>query len=1088
MYRSIVLITFLALTFAVGSAFGIEEFKITANDAAEEDYFGKSVCISGDYAVVGAWGNDDDGEESGSAYIFVRDGDDWTQQAKLTANDAAVEDLFGYSVSISGDYAVVGAGRNDDDGNGSGSAYIFVRDGDDWTEQAKLTADDAAADDYFGDFVSIDGDYAVVGAYNNDDDGWSSGSAYIFVRDAEDWTQQVKLTANDAAEYDYFGYSVSIDDDYAVIGARGNDDDGEDSGSAYIFVRDGDDWREQAKLTADDAAARDYFGFSVSISGDYSVVGAYGNNDDGEDSGSAYIFVHDGDNWTEQAKLTANDAAADDYFGHSVSIDGDYAVVGADRNDNDDDNVVSGSAYIFVRDGDDWTQQAKLTANDAADWDFFGRSVSISGDYTVVGADRNDDDGEDSGSAYIFQRDEPDQPENLTWWIHLSATVDNTHDNDNYAGGAEEASFDFDVDFDFPEPPHAPHNYIQLYFPHEDWEDDLGDNFSSDIVADDAQWTNIIVWDFEVNTDAEDQAITLGFDYNEDIDQDFNLVLIDGEEAVDLWENDSYEYNSGEGGVHEFQLVYGDLVVPIVTVTYPNGEENLHPGEQVNITWEAEDLTGVVASVVSYSIDRGETWTEIGSTENDDYEFDWEIPDLYSPYCLIKVECTDVVDNTGVDRSDAFFAITPQTSAFDFVAGWNLISIPLDPEDNSLEALFDDDIENPYHVYDYDQASGFTRVDAIDCGPGYWLGLYDDASLDLDGAAFIDTVGFELNQGWNLLGNPLLWLTPLDSVLFRVWETTYSLEEAVDEELVLPILYNWLATENSYTEEDAFNPWLGYWFAVLAEDIQMLVYPVVPTEEEERDEINEGEPLQWNLTISAAVEDASDLTTTLGVEENATDGFDVRYDFPEPPIPPGGKYVTAYFHHNDWNPLLGRNFNRDIRSDLDYEEQTEWELTIQSSDEEDVTVSWNEIAETIPAEYEIILIDSEAEVTINLLEEESYSYMSTGERRFQIRVTSYNAVKPDPYRGIPTDFAIVSTHPNPFNATTTITYGLPSATDVSLTVYDLSGRKVVTLINGYQSTGYHTAVFNGEGQAAGVYVVRLEAEGFVGVRKVVMVK
>jgi len=193
-------------------------------------------------------------------------------------------------------------------------------------------------------------------------------------------------------------------------------------------------------------------------------------------------------------------------------------------------------------------------------------------------------------------------------------------------------------------------------------------------------------------------------------------VLIDGEEAVNLWENDSYEYNSGEGGVHRFQLVYGDLVPPVVTVTYPNGEENLHPGEQVNITWEAEDLTGVVASVVSFSIDRGETWTEIGTTENEDYDLEWELPDLYSPYCLIKVECTDVVDNLGTDQSDDFFAITPQASAYGFEAGWNLISIPLVPEDNSLEALFDDDFENQYHVYDYDQAQGFTRINAIDCG------------------------------------------------------------------------------------------------------------------------------------------------------------------------------------------------------------------------------------------------------------------------------------------------------------------------------------------------------------------------------------
>ena len=153
----------------------------------------------------------------------------------MTANDAAERDQFGISVSISGDYAVIGAYTDDDDGGSSGSAYIFTRDGNEWTQQAKLTANDAAANDNFGNFVSISGDYAVIGACLDDDDGGESGSAYIFTRDGYDWNQQAKLTADDAAEGDRFGFSVSIDGDYAIVGAFWNDDDGENSGSAYIY-------------------------------------------------------------------------------------------------------------------------------------------------------------------------------------------------------------------------------------------------------------------------------------------------------------------------------------------------------------------------------------------------------------------------------------------------------------------------------------------------------------------------------------------------------------------------------------------------------------------------------------------------------------------------------------------------------------------------------------------------------------------------------------------------------------------------------------------------------------------------------------
>ncbi len=396
----VLVVSILTLGLMAGSSWAVEEFKITAEDAAAGDVFGHSVSINGDYAIVGADQNDDGGDRSGSAYIFVSDGEEWTQQQKLTADDAAAGDEFGWSVSISGDYAIVGAYGNDDDGDSSGSAYIFVRDGDEWTQQQKLTADDAAAMDCFGHSVSISGDYAIVGADENDDNGDRSGSAYIFVRDGEEWTQQRKLTADDAAEREMFGYSVSISGDYAIVGAYFNDDDGDRSGSAYIFVRDGEEWTQQQKLTADDAAAYDWFGVSVSISGDYAIVGALGNDDDGEMSGSAYIFVRDGEEWTQQQKLTADDAAAGDAFGWSVSINSDYAIVGAYADDDDGD--ASGSAYIFVRDGEEWTQQQKLTANDAAAGDNFGNSVSISGDYAIVGALENDDDGENSGSVYIY--------------------------------------------------------------------------------------------------------------------------------------------------------------------------------------------------------------------------------------------------------------------------------------------------------------------------------------------------------------------------------------------------------------------------------------------------------------------------------------------------------------------------------------------------------------------------------------------------------------------------------------------------------------------------------------------------------------
>lgn len=375
------------------------EIKLTASDAARDDWFGKSISISGDYAIVGANGNDDAGSNSGSAYIFVRSGETWNEQAKLTASDAAWEDRFGSSVSISGDYAIVGAYGHDHSWREEdvGSAYIFVRNGENWIQQAKLTASDAAGRAHFGISVSISGETAIVGA------DWNE-SAYIFVRNGETWTQQAKLTPSDGGGL--FGRSVSISGETALVAADRNSHAGEkEAGAAYIFVRSGEDWIQQAKLTASGAAADDCFGVSVSLSGNYAIVGACGTYwDIGSESSAAYIFENPEGGWsdmTETAKLTASDAGKHDLFGFSVSISGETALVGARRNDHAG-GTLAGAAYLFLQSGSSWSQKIKIAASDAAAYDLFGHSVSISGDYAIVGALGGDDGGTDSGSTYIY--------------------------------------------------------------------------------------------------------------------------------------------------------------------------------------------------------------------------------------------------------------------------------------------------------------------------------------------------------------------------------------------------------------------------------------------------------------------------------------------------------------------------------------------------------------------------------------------------------------------------------------------------------------------------------------------------------------
>jgi len=344
----------------------------------------------------------------------------WQVQQKLLAAlpgggaDGAAGDSFGHAVAVSGDTAVIGVPSDDDQGSSSGSAYVFVRSGTTWTVQQKLTAGlpdgtpDGAVDDYFGSAVAISGDTAVIGSAFDDDQGGNSGSAYVFRRSGTTWTAQQKLAAGlpdgtpDGAADDLFGSTVAISGDTAVIGSVYDDHQGNDSGSAYVFVRSGTTWTVQQKLTAGlpdgtpDAAADTYFGRSVAVSSDTAVIGSNRDDDQGTASGSAYVFVRSGTAWTVQQKVTAGlpdgtaDGAAGDEFGYGVAVSGDTAVIGS-YGDTDQGND-SGSAYVFVRSGTTWTVQQKLTAElpdgtaDGAAGDFFGVAVAVSGDTAVIGS------------------------------------------------------------------------------------------------------------------------------------------------------------------------------------------------------------------------------------------------------------------------------------------------------------------------------------------------------------------------------------------------------------------------------------------------------------------------------------------------------------------------------------------------------------------------------------------------------------------------------------------------------------------------------------------------------------------------------
>jgi hypothetical protein len=395
---------------APASAQPAQEAKLTASDAAANAFFGGSVAISGDTAIMGADADFDDGGTElnpGAAYVFLRSGVNWSQQQRLTASDGAASDHFGFAVGVDGDTAIVGARRDDNaGGTNAGAAYVFVRSGGVWTEQQKLTASDGAAGDDFGHSVAVWGDTAVVGApWDDHAGGTNAGAAYVFVRSGGVWSQQAKLIGSDTAFFDGLGVSVSVSASTVVAGARGhNDTGGTDCGAAYVFLRSGVVWSQQAKLLASDAAAFDALGSAVAVSGDTAIAGAYADDHaGGGDAGSAYVYTRSGGLWTQQQKLIASDGAFGDNFGYSVGLSGDFAVAGAIWNDPSG-LADAGAAYVFTRSGAVWTQQPKLTASDRAAGDRFGKAVAAGGDTALIGAYfDNHAGGSLAGSAYVFR-------------------------------------------------------------------------------------------------------------------------------------------------------------------------------------------------------------------------------------------------------------------------------------------------------------------------------------------------------------------------------------------------------------------------------------------------------------------------------------------------------------------------------------------------------------------------------------------------------------------------------------------------------------------------------------------------------------
>lgn len=373
-------------------------------DAASGDIYGGAVAVSGEFALIAAEWDDDDGKDSGAVWVFRRSAKGWERVQKLRAPDAQPGDNFGRSIAMDGEVAVIGAHWDDSSGReNAGSAYVYRLHDERWSLEQKLVAADPAAWAALGNAVTVQDDWIAVAAWRKAAAGArEAGAVYLFHRDEDSWRQRQLLHAKDAQAGDQFGRGVCLSGDALLVGAWRDDERGADCGAAYVFRNRDGRWEQEQKLMPGDVPPGDSFGFSVALDGDVALVGSHLSSAGAETSGAAYVFRFDGEAWREEAKLVSSKPGAFESMGEAVSLQGDLALVSAHCTFRAN-ALKPGRAYLFRHTKGGWVESLRLKPSDGHPGDVFSFHVALDGQTAVAGSWRHSHAGTNSGRAYVFE-------------------------------------------------------------------------------------------------------------------------------------------------------------------------------------------------------------------------------------------------------------------------------------------------------------------------------------------------------------------------------------------------------------------------------------------------------------------------------------------------------------------------------------------------------------------------------------------------------------------------------------------------------------------------------------------------------------
>lgn len=695
-------------------------------------------------------------------------------------------------------------------------------------------------------------------------------------------------------------------------------------------------------------------------------------------------------------------------------------------------------------------------------------TFSISGQYTVALKISALFDGENWVHT-IVKENYITAVDLFSWNLRLQSSINDAFDNDNFIGVSEGATNEYDVGVDQVEPPLPPNNYVAVYIPHPEWEYPLGDNFAQDIRPEIILIDTMQVWPFDVESDLEGD-VTLTFDFTDVPDVP---VILEDEQTQLHWEiNDGDTYTfTYSGSAHQFNIAIGDTTPPTIDLLYPTGLDIFQSDSTLTLLWDAQDSYQLDSVLAFYSIDGGNAYTSIEDFGDVD-QGDWVIPNWYYENDLFfKLIGEDHAGNTAEVFSDYACIASGDSLSIDITAGWSLWGAPFSPYETNMETNLEDDLTD-WVTYDY-LNGGYTFDGVLNLGAGYWLGTTNDGLLDIQGEIAPNPQSFNISAGWNLISNPLVVDIPRENLLFSNGVETYGWEDALLSGWIEDILFT--SDGNGYVDSDTLKYWKAYWLGAL-EDLAV-EFDNFPTTFGPLSSNRDGWYIQFNaLDLNGNF----DNTNLIGQEPDASDDYDIGVDAIKPPPPPFDA-VRLFLLHPEWGHLLGDEFSKDIRSEVFDDDITTWQFTGESSSE--ITLFWT--LENLPAGINVGLFTSLG--FVDMRENSEYTFLIDEFSNFEVRA-SFSSLGIDDNHIIPLEFTLKQNFPNPFNPITTIAYQIPKAGKVNISIYNIKGELIKTMVNEAKTPGSYSVNWLSSDYSSGIYFYKLTAGNKTFTKKMLLLK